>query len=403
MANWKSISIACAIVLAAGVCAAVYLRPRAAVAPPPQTAPQPMAEKDVVLQGRAYCSLTVPLMAPIAGRVTEVRAQVGQAVKKDDPLVKLELLPNDVAALTLRANKAPAIHSQELMIQQIELKLSQLERSIEETQKLAAVNLAPRNALPELMEQKALGLKQLENARYALADTRRAAAEDLRVMSDQLGQAVASGSMPRFLYVRAPQDGYIIGIEAAVVPGAIVGGKICTLGVMDPMVIRGQVHESERDKLKAGETAKITLDSSKGEVMEAKLTSVSWAAQDSSLAAPSYYLFELTVSNVDLKIRDGNKVQVTFKAQTAAAPNPAAPQAVAPAPSQGNAQPQAVQPVAKPQARQTVKQVDKPPIPSAGQPVGPSVGQPVNQHSANATGRQPVPAQGAVTGFSPPQ
>jgi multidrug efflux pump subunit AcrA (membrane-fusion protein) len=339
MASWKSISIAGLIVLAAGVCAAVYLQPRAAVAPVLMPAQQPSAAaKDLVLQGRAYCSLTMPINTPIAGRVAEVLVQVGQAVKKNDALVKLELLPNDAANLALRANKAPAIHAQELMIQQIELKLSQLERNIEEMQKLTAVNLAPRNALPELLEQKVLALNQLQNAKQTLADIRRAASEDLRVLTDQLGQTVTSGSTPRFLYLRAQLDGHVIGIEPTVTIGATVAGKLCTLGVMDPMVIRGQVHESEIDRLKAGETAHITLDSSKGEPLEAKLTSVSWSAQDSSLAAPSYYLFELTVPNPSLAMRDGNKVQVTFKAMPTGAkaeqaPTPAGPKADAPAPA----------------------------------------------------------------------
>jgi len=247
-----------------------------------------------------------------------------------------------------RANKGPVIHAQELLIQQYELKMNQLERSIEETQKLTAANLAPRNALPELLEQKTFGLNQLENARQTLADARRTASEDLKVLSDLLGQNITSGSQPRFLTVRAPQNGHIIGVETTVTPGATVGGKVMTLGVMDPMVIRGQVHESERDRLKSGETASISLDSSNAPPMEAKLTSVSWAAQDSSLAAPSYYIFELTVPNPDLAIRDGNKVQVTFKAEPTIEP------------AQQTTQQTAQQPVQQP-APQTSQQVTQQP------------------------------------------
>lgn len=339
--------------------AALYLQPRNAAVLAPVAAPQASAARDLVLQGRAYCSLTVGINSPMAARVTEVLAHVGQAVKKDDPLLRLELLPNDAAAMMQRANKRPAIHAQELLIQQYVLKMNQLDRNIAEMQKLEAAGLAPRNALPELLEEKAVGVKQLENARQALADARRAANEDLKVLSDLLGQKIASGSQPRFLIVRAPQDGHIIGVEAAVTPGATIGGKVMTLGVMDPMVIRGQVHESETNRLKAGETASVSLDSSDAPPMEAKLTSVSWAAQDSSLAAPSYYLFELTVPNPDLAIRDGNKVQVTFKAKPAAKPTPEATQ-------QGKPDTQAAQePAPKPaaetiEARQAAQPVNAP-------------------------------------------
>lgn len=311
MANWKKISIALAILLAVGASAAVYLRPRP-VAAPAAPAVGPAAAKDLVLQGRAYCSLTVPVATPMAGQVLEVLVQVGQPVKKDDVLVKLQLLPGDAAALSQRVNKGAAIHAQELNLQQLQLRIAQLDRNIDEARQLTAVGLAPGNALPDLMEQKALAMKQADNARQTLADARRAAGEDLQALSKQLGQTVVSGSAPSVIFIRAPQDGYVLGIDPPVTPGAIVSGKLGTLGVMDPMVIRGQVHESETARLKAGENATITLDAGKGEALQATLTQVSWAAVDSSLAAPSYYMFELSVPNPDLKIHDGNKVQITF-------------------------------------------------------------------------------------------
>lgn len=363
MANWKKISIASLVVLFIGTGAGLYLQPKPVAVLAPVTAPQAVAPKDLVLQGRAYCTLTMNINAPIAAKVVEVLVQVGQAVKKDAPLLRMELLPNDAAAMMQRANKGPVIHAQELLIQQYELKMNQLERSIDETQKLTAANLAPRNALPELLEQKTFGLSQLENARQTLADARRTASEDLKVLSDLLGQNITSGSQPRFLIVRAPQDGHVIGVETTVTPGATVGGKVMTLGVMDPMVIRGQVHESERDRLKSGETASISLDSSNAPSMEAKLTSVSWAAQDSSLAAPSYYMFELTVPNPDLAIRDGNKVQVTFKAKPAIEP----------------AQQTAQQPVQQPApqaSQQDTQQPPQKPVPKTTEPQQTS--QPVN-------------------------
>lgn len=333
MANWKKTSLVAAIVLVLGAGATVILRPKPQL-PPQLPPPQQTAEdKDLVLQGRAYCALTVPVNCPMTAKVAEILVGVGQTVKQDQPLLRLDLLPTDAASMVQRANKGPAINTQKLLIQQIELKISQIDRSILEAQKLAEVNLAPKNALPDLFEQKAYAVSQLENARRTMADTRRNATEDLKVLSDQLGYTVASGSQPRTLIVRAKQDGIIISIETSVTLGATVSGKVMTLGVMDPMVIRGQVHESEAGRLKAGEMATVKLESEKDEPdMNATLTSVSWAAQENALTAPAYYLFELQVPNPRLVIRDGTKVQVTFKAkQKDAAPpqsnaEPAAPQ-----------------------------------------------------------------------------
>lgn len=316
MANWKKISIALAILLAVGLAAAALFRPRGEAppnTPAPATAPAPGG--GLVLQGRAYCSLATPVATPMAGQVLEVLAQVGQAVKKDDVLMRLKLLPADAAALAVRVSKGGGIRAQELNLEQAALRIAQLDRAIEEARQLGAVGLAPKNALPDLLEQRAVAAKQQEAARQALADARRTAGEDLSALGKQLGQPVASGSTPSEILVRAPQDGYVIGIEPQVAPGAVVSGKLASVGAMDPMVIRGQVHESELGRLKAGENATITLDAGKGETLQATLVSVSWTAMDSSLAAPSYYLFELSVPNPGLKIRDGNKIQVTFPQQ----------------------------------------------------------------------------------------
>lgn len=317
MVNWKKTSAGALIVIVVGIAAAFYLRPKTQVNILPPATTQVLGSQELVLQGRAYCALTQAILCPMQARVEQVLAQVGQPVVKDQPLLQLRLLPQDAAALALRASKGAALTAQELRIKEFEVRLSQLERSIKETEKLEAIGLAPRTAMTDLLEQKTVLLKQLDVAQQNLADGRRNAHEDLKVLTDLLGYPVASGSQPTQLIVRAPQDGHIIGLEPNVTPGAIVNGKVMTLGVMERMVVRGQVHESEIGRLKAGEAATITLDSAPGKTMEAQLTSISWAAQDNSLAAPSYYLFELNVANPELLLRDGNKVQVTFRPHVA--------------------------------------------------------------------------------------
>jgi hypothetical protein len=333
--------------------------------------------KDLILQGRAYCSLTVGVETHTLAKVAKILVGVGQAVSTGQALLLMDLLPVDAAKMIERADKGPAIQAQELLIRQHELKLKQVERSMLEMQKLSEINLAPKSGMPELLEQKSYLLSQIAIAKQLLTSLQISAAEDLKVMADELGYPVASGSKPRTLIVRAKQDGIVLGIETNVSPGAEVKGKVMTLGVMDPMIIRGQVHESETGRLKAGEMATITLDSDKDQpAMNATLTSVSWAAQDSSLSAPAYYLFELQVPNPSLIIRDGTKVQVTFKAKNAqkaeaSAPQPAGAAApavsTAPAGSTASAVPAAQKtPGAPASARQAPAPAPKPAAPVQG-------------------------------------
>lgn len=313
MALWNKIGIAIAIAVLFAVGAFFWLGKstpsRQSVTPPPA---ESSFRLPLVLQGRSYCSVTLPVPTSMPGEVQEVFVEVGQAVKKDDPLLKLKLSVNDAAALSARLNKAASIQTIEMNIQKLATQQAQLERNIAETKQLDALGMAPKNILTDMEDQLRLTVAQLSLTRLGLADARRAAADDIAVLSKALGQPVKIGSRPQYIIIRAPQDGHVISIDSSVHIGAIVGGVLCTVGAMDPMIIRGQVHESELSRLQSAENATITLDAGKGEEFEAKLSRVSWAALDSNLVAPAYYLFELVVPNPAYKIKDGFKVQVTL-------------------------------------------------------------------------------------------
>lgn len=314
MAIWNKIGIAVALLVLCAVGAFFYLGAPVPTKLQPVTQPPVDAKQlPLVLQGRSYCSVTLPVPATLAGEVVESLVSIGQAVKKDDLLFKLKLSVADAAAMSVRLNKSAALRGSEVNIHKLELGLAQLERNIAEVKQLNEMGMAPRNALADLQDQVQITTSQLELARIGLADARKAAADDLAVLSKSLGQPLTIGSKPLFVFVRAPQDGHVIAIDPTVREGATVSGVLCTIGSMDSMLIRGQVHESELARLQGSSNATITLDGDKGESFNATLSRVSWAAQDSSLAAPAYYLFELVVPNPDYKIRDGFKVQVTLQ------------------------------------------------------------------------------------------
>jgi Multidrug resistance efflux pump len=314
MARWNKIALAVVAVVICAVAALLWLtgpaKKHTPVAPPPVVNP---ANSPLVLQGRSYCSVTMPVPTSISGEVDEINVSIGQAVKKDDLLFKLKLPVNEAAALSSRLNKGATLRAMEMDIQKLQIMKGQLERNLAETKQLDALGMAPRNGLADMQDQLRLTQNQLELAKLALANARRAAEDDIAVLTKSLGQPVHINSRPQYVMVRAPQDGNVISIDPSVRKGALVTGVLCTIGVMDPMIIRGQVHESELDRLQGADNATITLDAGKGEAFEAKLSRVSWAALDNSLTAPAYYLFELVVPNPADKIKDGFKVQVTLQ------------------------------------------------------------------------------------------
>lgn len=334
MRLWNKIAIGVLLVVLCAVGGVFWLgapkKQSLPAAPPPQGEP---SLQPLVLQGRSYCSLTIPVPAAVPGEVDEICVSIGQAVKKDDVLLKLKLTVNDATAMAARLNKGPALSAQEMNLKQQAIKLQQLERNIAEAKQLEALGMASRNTLIDLLDQQRMAVSQMELTQVNLNDARRAAADDIAILEKALGQRLHFGSKPTHALVLAPQDGYVITIDPAVRKGALAGGVLMTLGDMDPMIIRGQVHESELSRLQNAQNATITMDGGKGESFQAVLSRLSWAAQDGNLAAPAYYLFELVVANPDNKIRDGFKVQVTLSPAPAAAPAPAAPAAPAPAPA----------------------------------------------------------------------
>lgn len=283
--------------------------------PPPPPPPAASAPGPLVLQGRSYCSFTLPVTSPFQGEVVEIVASIGQPVKKDDLLFRLKLTPQEAATLANRLNRGTSIQTMESNIQQLTLRKAQLERNIGEAKQLVDLGLGARNSLADLQDQLRVLESQLDLAKLGLADLRRTVSDDLALLTRQLGAPQHVGGRPEYVLVRAQQDGTVISIDAAINKGAIVGGTLGSLGSMDPMIIRGQVHESELSRLQNASNATIALDGGKGESFEAKVSRVSWAALDPGISAPAYYLFELVVPNPDNKIKDGFKVQVTLTQQ----------------------------------------------------------------------------------------
>lgn len=342
MATWKKISLALLLVLAAVAGGFLWKSRMAAPAPVAMPAAPPAAPHATIVQGRAYCSVSTQVTTPAGGEVQEVPVQIGQAVKKDQVLLVLKIAPNERAVLSGKINTYNSQSGIEMNAQQLETKHGLLLRQISEAEQLMKLNLISRNALMDLQEQLALVEKQLASIRAALAEMRQNRSNELDGISRLYGQPVHPGRVPYTVLLRAPMDGHVIWLAPAARPGAVVvmNQPLVTVGIMDPMTIRGQIHESEVALLAPGDRAEVTLDAGKGETVNATLTTVSWAPQDNAVSAASYYLFELTVVNPDLKIKDGNKVQVSFPAQdnASASSAPPAPAPPSPAPASRPAQ-----------------------------------------------------------------
>jgi hypothetical protein len=143
---------------------------------------------------------------------------------------------------------------------------------------------------------------------------RELAEEDRSVAGELLGNPVSHGHVPQRGTLKAPISGHVIWVHPDLREEAeLKGGIVLQVGVMDPMLIRAQVHEIEAVKLNVGDTANFSLESIPGKKFNAKVSRISWSSLTPQLDRPSYYEVEFEVSNPEIILREGLKVQIVFR------------------------------------------------------------------------------------------
>jgi hypothetical protein len=159
-------------------------------------------------------------------------------------------------------------------------------------------------------KQRALLLQKLRFERDAYR-------EDLEILRDAMGGSLKPIESSEPVRILAPIDGQVIWSapefreDAELPPGT----QAFMIGVMDPMLMRAQVHELEAVKIAVGDLADVTFDSIPNRVFEARVLRVSWAPLTPAVEQPTYYSLELSVANPDLDLREGLKGQVSLHKQ----------------------------------------------------------------------------------------
>jgi len=180
---------------------------------------------------------------------------------------------------------------------------------------LSQKNLAPAQSLTQVNEEIQALSKQRGALCDALSQAQRTKQEEESLLRKQLGVPMQSGQIPREGVLVAPIDGHVVWLFPDLRQGAELKGgtPVIFIGVMDPMLLRAQVYESEAQKLKVGQQADITLDSLPGKKFTARVSRLPWAPPVVSLEHPTYYDVEFQVANPDLVLREGMKATVTMR------------------------------------------------------------------------------------------
>jgi hypothetical protein len=245
-------------------------------------------------------------------RILSAPLQIGQHVSEEQVLITYEM-PLENLIQEEEALSRGKLGALEKSLSWVDYQMAALRKSQEDLENQAAtqsiapntVNLGYKDIDALLLEREYLAEEvDLAKARYDDA---------ILIAQSKYGKDVNLHKLPRQGYVRSPMDGYVLWINASLVPGMAFTKKatLVSIGRMDPMIIRASVHEIAVQKLKEGDPATVVFHAFPKETFTTTISKVSFVAQPAMMQQPSFYVIELTLPNHDLRIKEGMRCDVT--------------------------------------------------------------------------------------------
>jgi multidrug efflux pump subunit AcrA (membrane-fusion protein) len=307
----RALIIALALnLLAAGAVMAQQAVP--APAAPKAADPSPLAQ-EIIFSGKLYSPLKLTVQLPYTSQIMSMPMTIGQKVKKDEVLATFEI-PLETRMSEKRALNLAAVKDLEHQLASTGKDIDKLRVKRKELEVMEKQNMATSQALAQNSQE----IEVLEKQRVALQEKlsveREQAQQRLELTRERFGPKANFGSLPNEGIVKAPTDGYILWINPELRKGVKLARdvELFQVGVLDPILIRAQVHEIEALRLKLGDQAKVSFDSIPGKDFTATVSRIPWAPLPTALQQPSYYEIELTLPNADYSLKEGLKAQVTI-------------------------------------------------------------------------------------------
>ncbi len=309
-----------AVSLTAGPSASKVTQRNQAPAPPPpastvidNTVRQRPA--DILLAGKLFCSLKRNVVIPFRGIVSTLKVHPGQQVKEGDVLV-LYRLPPDMIQLVRRRLDPPQIRDLQLRIAELDKSIAGINVRLKEMRQLAQENMASPQSVENLELERQVLAKHRASVQERIQSEMKIAKDDMTLLREQLGKDVKSDKVPEEASLLAPISGHVMGIYSELQEGAELGpGTVAVvIGVLDPMLMRTQVHEIEAVQIAFGDEAEVSIESIPNRVFKSTVSRLSWSPLTPGVDQPSYYELELKVPNPDLSLREGLKGYAKFLA-----------------------------------------------------------------------------------------
>lgn len=289
---------------------ALAQQPAAPAAKPSEPSPQ---AQEILFSGKLYSPLKLTVKLPFTSQILAMPTTIGQKVKKNDILATFEI-PMETRMSEKRSLSLAQVKEVEHLLAVANRDLDKFRVKRKELEMMEKQNLATSQALA----QNALEIDAVEKQRVALQERlaleKELAQQRLELARDRFGPKANFGSLPNEGIVKAPTDGYVLWINPELRKGVKLSSDtdLFQVGLLDPILIRAQVHEIEALRLNLGDKAKVSFDSLPGKTLDATVSRIPWAPLPTALHQPSYYEIELTLPNPDYTLKEGLKAQVSI-------------------------------------------------------------------------------------------
>ena len=277
--------------------------------------PKTSFSAETILTGKVLATVMRAEPLPFNAIIDEVCVKPGDAVKKNQPLLRFHL--QSEAERILQKEITLGSNTEELRgkILDLEREQGRLEALYNKNRHLVSSGLGSRQAvvrqekeLKSLAERASLLRKTIQKAQLTFAERLRELERYYNVPLTE-GSILPSGS----LILPSPLDGYVLSVQS-IFPGSLLnqGATPIVVGPLDPMLIQVPVYEGELKDIREGAVAKVEIPSLGNKRFEAKVAEISWVSNDMNVAQPSYFTIKLMLPNPKLELKPGFKAVVRF-------------------------------------------------------------------------------------------
>ena len=269
---------------------------------------------DIVLQGKLQCSLRRQVVMPFRGVITSLDVRPGQTVEKGQVLARYKLW-SDIAHQLQKQLTAPQIQDIELGLANLDKALIPLEAKLAETKTLVKENMVPSQSLVQIEKEIQFQKLSRKAAQERLKLERQLLVEFKAYVKDSLGGSLNPVAGSEDASITAPIAGQVVSIQSDLREGLELGpgAPAFKIGVVDPMVIHAQIHESDLVNVQLGERAEVTMESVTDHAFEATVSRFSLTPFALGVGDPSYYDIEFTIPNPDYALEEGFKGEIVLK------------------------------------------------------------------------------------------